>query len=208
MSELTLATEAWLPVVGYEGCYEVSDLGRVRSLDRKTRRGVRPGRVLRPAQTGIGGHLGVNLSLRGEQITKRIHRLVIEAFVGPRPEGLQCCHNDGNPRNNRVENLRWDTQSSNMQDMFRHGTRKRAAPRRVLPGCSQPQPKPVRIKCPLEHYLVYENLVAHKISSGRRTCLSCTRAAASRDAARKRGEEFDFEAAAHGQYRTIMRIAS
>jgi HNH endonuclease len=48
---------------------------------------------------------------------------VLEAFVGSRPPGLICCHGDGDPANNRVENLRWDTYFSNSEDMLRHGTR-------------------------------------------------------------------------------------
>jgi len=53
---------------------------------------------------------------------KRVHRLVLEAFIGPAPKGTICCHNDGDPTNNRLENLRWDTHSSNTRDAIRHGT--------------------------------------------------------------------------------------
>lgn len=53
-----------------------------------------------------------------------MHRLVLEAFAGPCPEGLECCHNDGNPANNRLENLRWDTRQANMDVLLRHGTRR------------------------------------------------------------------------------------
>ncbi len=52
----------------------------------------------------------------------RVHRLILEAFVGPRPGGLECCHWDGNPENNRLDNLRWDTPKSNALDSIRHGT--------------------------------------------------------------------------------------
>lgn len=51
-----------------------------------------------------------------------IHRLVLEVFVGPCPEGMVACHNDGNPRNNALSNLRWDTREANMRDRDRHGT--------------------------------------------------------------------------------------
>jgi len=47
---------------------------------------------------------------------------VLESFVGPCPEGMECCHNDGNPSNNFVENLRWDTRSNNQKDRESHGT--------------------------------------------------------------------------------------
>ena len=53
--------------------------------------------------------------------TVKVHTLVLIAFVGPRPDGLMCCHNDGDPTNNHLDNLRWDTGSANMQDMIRHG---------------------------------------------------------------------------------------
>lgn len=51
-----------------------------------------------------------------------VHRLVLLAFVGPCPDGLQACHNDGDRENNRPDNLRWDTPSSNYADRDRHGT--------------------------------------------------------------------------------------
>jgi hypothetical protein len=51
-----------------------------------------------------------------------VDRLVLEAFAGPCPEGLECCHNDGDPANNRLENLRWDTRKANVEDSRRHGT--------------------------------------------------------------------------------------
>jgi hypothetical protein len=59
----------------------------------------------------------------GRQCGRCIHRLVLEAFVGPCPEGMECCHNDGNPLNNSLENLRWDTHKANMEDQLRHGSR-------------------------------------------------------------------------------------
>lgn len=65
----------------------------------------------------------VNLSRDGKKTSRFIHRLVLEAFVGPCPKGLICCHNDGNQANNRVKNLRWDTYQSNADDSHRHGTR-------------------------------------------------------------------------------------
>lgn len=77
---------------------------------------------LKPALARNGRH---NISLRvGDRYsTFQVHRLILEAFVGPCPAGMEACHNDGNPINNRLDNLRWDTHISNMQDMARHGTR-------------------------------------------------------------------------------------
>src|SRR5262245_4122456 len=51
-----------------------------------------------------------------------VHRLILEAFVGPCPEGMECCHHDGNPANNRLANLRWDTRRQNQPDARRHGS--------------------------------------------------------------------------------------
>jgi hypothetical protein len=117
-------TERWLPVVGYEGFYEVSDQGRVQSLDRLVEKGSGPfvqrGRVLRPGTTKPGHQLVV-LSVKKAKSSRLVHRLVMEAFVGPRPDGMECCHTNGNPADNRLENLRWDTRSSNLYDMVRHG---------------------------------------------------------------------------------------
>ena len=104
-------TEIWKPVVGHEGAYEVSDLGRVRSLSRcikRTRNGkceevLRKGRVLRPDECH-GGHLQVTLSGRKK---RPVHQLVAEAFLGLKPEGCRVLHRDGNPANNCVYNLYW-----------------------------------------------------------------------------------------------------
>lgn len=104
--------EYWRPVVGYEGLYEVSNKGRVRSLDRyiKDRNGnythFLKGRILSQA-TIRKGYKQVQLSKDGTQTPKRVHRLVAEAFI-PNPLNLpQINHKDCNPSNNSVENLEW-----------------------------------------------------------------------------------------------------
>lgn len=71
--------------------------------------------------TGKYGHQFVGLRDGVHRVTCRVHRLVLEAFVGQCPEGLEGCHNDGNPANNQVGNLRWDTHTSNEADKIRHG---------------------------------------------------------------------------------------
>lgn len=121
-------TENWRPVVGYEGSYEVSDAGRVRSVERRIvqRNGhpltVRP-RVLRQYDAGTGrtGHRRVRLLQAGKGRSLWVHRLVLLAFVGPPPGGTEACHNDGDPTNNRLENLRWDTRRENALDIVRAG---------------------------------------------------------------------------------------
>jgi hypothetical protein len=67
-------------------------------------------------------YLTVNLSDGVKKRRRYIHRLVLETFVGPCPEGMICCHNDGNPENNCLANLRWDTYLANEHDKHRHGT--------------------------------------------------------------------------------------
>lgn len=109
--------ERWRAVVGYEGTYEVSDLGRVRSAKTKKLK------ALTITKTDPRPYLG--LWKHNRQEIARPHRLVLEAFVGERPEGMEGCHNDGNPANNRLSNLRWDTPKNNHADKVRHGTTNR-----------------------------------------------------------------------------------
>lgn len=120
-----MSAERWLPVPGYQGYYEVSDHGRVRAVDRVIRRGDqiqhRRGR-LKAGGPNAGGYPVVPLHRDGTRINAPVHRLVLEAFVGPCPDGMYCCHNDGNKLNNRLDNLRWDTPSSNALDRVKHGT--------------------------------------------------------------------------------------
>ena len=120
--------EVWLPVVGYEGRYEVSSHGNVRSLDRLVpysdgRISLKRGRQLKPMRSNGasegGRHLKVEL---GRKNLRYVHHLVLEAFVGPRPTGYAGCHNDGDPANNRADNLRWDTYRGNQLDQLAHGT--------------------------------------------------------------------------------------
>lgn len=126
--------EKWLPVKGFEGLYEVSNLGRVRSLRARifvpaSRRNAahyrtRAGKILK-ARTA-NGYLDVCLySVDSEPTDKRVHELVLTAFVGPRPDGAQACHGGGNKANCELGNLRWDTPKANNADKVRHGTQPR-----------------------------------------------------------------------------------
>lgn len=166
--------ERWLPVVGYEGIYEVSDHGRVRSVDHTDTYGRRRrGKILNQSQTTNGRYLCVDL-YRGGKSTRRmmrVHRLVAQAFLGepPTPEHTDCCHIDGDGTNNTPTNLRWDTHAENLRDRVAHGT----------------HPETSKTHCPEGHALVEGNLVQHPWrTKGHRVCLKCRRA---RDARRRAG---------------------
>jgi hypothetical protein len=119
-------SETWLPIPGWENHYSASDFGRIRSEDRvvelpcgQTRSYV--GRILRQGVDSEGRH-SVVLKIAGRGGTHRVHRLVLETFVGACPPGMEACHWDDNASNNRLENLRWDTSLANKQDMERNGS--------------------------------------------------------------------------------------
>lgn len=102
-----------------------------------------------------------------------IHTLVLEAFVGPRPEGAVCCHIDGDPTNNHVTNLRWGSYSDNNHDLVRHGTHFQAS----------------KTHCSKGHEYTSENT---RIYQGRgyveRVCKLCVQSASQAYKARKREE--------------------
>jgi hypothetical protein len=108
----------WRSVVGYEGFYEVSNEGHVRSL----RRYRCAGRVLHPAPDK-DGYLTVSLCRLGIAKTRFVHHLVLEAFVGLRPPGAQARHLNDFPWENRLENLAWGTRAENLDDYHRNGRR-------------------------------------------------------------------------------------
>jgi hypothetical protein len=119
--------ERWFPIEGYEGRYEVSDLGHVRSLDRawvdtKGRHGNRRGRVLKSPPNSDGYPLVKLYDGTGNHETLKVGSLVLAAFVGPRPDGMEVCHNDGVPSNSSLTNLRYDTPIGNQADRVAHGT--------------------------------------------------------------------------------------
>ncbi len=68
------------------------------------------------------GYPQVGLRRDGKAYTRHVHRLILETFIGPCPEGMECRHLDGDSVNNRLDNLKWGTHSENMQDSIRHGT--------------------------------------------------------------------------------------
>jgi hypothetical protein len=115
------SAERWLPVVGFETHYEISSEGRVRSIPRLVPGGTK-GRVLKQRMgSGSLRHPYVTLSRNGKPTTKRIHHMVAEAFIGPRPSGLDVLHWDDVPTNNRLSNLRYGDPSENAYDCIRNG---------------------------------------------------------------------------------------
>ena len=119
--------EDWRAIPGYEGKYEVSNLGRVRSLNRMEKSGnrVRPRRerILKPDTPH--GYERVMLSAEGKRSRVMVHHLVLSAFVGPRPEGYDTNHIDGKKRNNVVHNLEWVTRRTNILHAWATGLSKK-----------------------------------------------------------------------------------
>ena len=120
--------ERWKAVVGFEGLYQVSNLGRVRSLDR-----IVPHKLYgtmkvkgRIRQLSPGGknrmYLMVTLSKNGVKTGNMVHHLVAAAWFGPRPDGQEVCHGKNGQRDNSVCNLRYDTRVNNGLDRRRDGT--------------------------------------------------------------------------------------
>lgn len=156
-------TERWLPVVDWEGFYEVSDRGQVRSLDRRVphRRGMMQLRG-RPLVLGLStsGYPDVILSRDGKAVTFAVHTLVLCAFAGPRPPDQEACHGPaGKLINHWPENLRWDTRGENNLDQVRDGTHAEAR----------------KTCCRRKHLLIAPNLTPSGLLLGRRDCLACSR---------------------------------
>lgn len=111
-----MESENWLPVVGFP-CYEVSDLGRVKRVSGG--KGGVVDKILKPCTGSTGGYAMITLYPGRKR--RKIHQLVLEAFIGPRPENTEGCHSNRNPSDNRLVNLRWDTHSNNQKDSSRPG---------------------------------------------------------------------------------------
>jgi hypothetical protein len=136
-----MSAEEWRAVPGFEGIYEVSDLGRVRSLKRYVpfRTGPHAGslkliheRILVGSPDRYGYPTVDARHPDGKRHMMRVHQFVLRAFVGEPSPGQECLHGNGNPRDNRLSNLRWGTRSENIYDAVRHGTRGGPAARKRL----------------------------------------------------------------------------
>lgn len=152
-----MTTWKWIP--GYEGIYEVSDTGRVRSVDRVDPAGYRrQGKELAQATSSL--HKVVTLYKDRKRTQVRVHWLVLEAFVGPRPEGAMGLHWDDDPENNHLDNLRWGTRAENSRDSVRNGKHSMA----------------LRTRCPRGHLLGGKNNRKGEEDIGRRCCKACSSA--------------------------------
>lgn len=186
-------SEEWREVPDSNGIYEVSNLGRVRSLDRyvyagpKAGRRIAKGKILQQQVDDLGrckvGLVGM------EKENWRVHRLVAIAFLGlPDDPTLEVCHIDGNASNNALSNLRWDTRSSNNYDLVKHGAHSQAS----------------KEVCPRGHRLESPNLVESTLKRGSRECKACHRARSLYNYYKSQGRAYDFELNADLKYEKIM----
>ena len=153
-AEVASLAQAWRHVPGYEANYAVSDQGHIWSRPRWTW----AGGLLR-ASVGKGGYPKVSLASNGRQKTRLVHQIVAAAFLGPRPEGQEVRHLDGNRLNCALSNLAYGTRSENVRDMRRHGTDRNVA----------------KTHCPQGHPYDETNTL---LCAGRRNCRTCTNARA------------------------------
>lgn len=153
------ALEVWADVVGFEHRYMVSSLGRVKSVPRKGRRS----EIIMKPVVQRSGHAQVKLCAGGTITHALVHRLVLEAFVGPCPEEHEACHGDRGVSDNSLANLRWDTHAENMRDRIRQGTDRNAG----------------KTHCPQQHR--YSDANTYRTPAGHRKCRTCMR---DREAAR------------------------
>jgi len=147
--------ECWLPIPGYESRYDVSDQGQIRSLLGRSGRPIPY--MMTPCEDSKG-YYEVTLSHAPNRArSKLVHLLVMLAFIGPRPDGLERRHLDGDCRNNNLANLTYGTRTENMQDRVKHGGYANAA----------------KTHCPANH--PYDEANTYFDKSGGRSCRECGR---------------------------------
>lgn len=151
---MTLKTRppaTWRPIPEFEQ-YEACTDGRIR----------RGGRVLKTFVMDSGHH-AITLCIQGRKHQRLVHRLILETFRGPSPQGTEALHGDGDPGNNWIANLRWGTRSENVLDAVRHGTFNNGHMRKT--------------HCPQDH--PYDEVNTYQ-ANGRRHCRICRREAQKR----------------------------
>lgn len=193
MDESSTKAERWLSVVGWEDRYKVSDLGRVRSLDRRvvdvSGRRTRVFRGIILSQTVMAsGYKMVHLcSVESGSVSRYVHHLVLEAFIGPRPEGMEGCHGLQGPGDNNVTNVRWDSHQENMLDIIRHGNHYWKN----------------RVTCAHGHVLGGPNIAPYA-EKGTRRCWACALARGKASKARQAGKPYDLVVLRTECYRGII----
>lgn len=190
---ITLTDEKWKPIPGWEGYYEASTLGRVRSLARIVIRDGNPlrlaARILEP-NVHHSGYRRVVLSRAGVRSERLLHAVIAETFHGPRPDGLEVLHRDGNQANSAPVNIRYGTSSENSRDTVAHGN----------------HPLQSRTHCPLGHELAGTNLVAAEARRGHRKCRACNTARAF--AHRNQLSDDALRALADDRYRNYVAVTA
>jgi hypothetical protein len=161
----------WRGIPGYEGAYEVSDAGQIRTVERvavrKNGRSYSVKAKSRKLVPNRYGYMSLRLCLNGVDAPKEVHVLVALAFLGPRPEGADVRHLDGDKLNNSAKNLQYGSRSENISDAVVHGTH--AMTRRT--------------HCISGHLLSGDNL---KPSGRQRVCRECANSSNRAYLARKR----------------------
>lgn len=147
--------ELWRPVPGYEGAYEASDQGSVRSLPRPRC----AGQILRQ-RCDKRGYPFLTLSHGGQRRTRFVHQLVAAAFLGPCPPGMEVRHRDGDPANTTAANLRYGTHQENELDKREHGTHHLGS----------------KTHCPEGHPYDADNTYVEPARPDSRHCRTCRRA--------------------------------
>lgn len=118
-------SEVWKTIPGFEGLYQASTEGRIRSVDRevhdyKGKPRKLKGRILKHG-VSIHGYYQVSLSLNGKPVKRSVHQLIALTFIGERPEGYDTCHLNGDCKDNTLKNLTYDTKYQNSLDRIRNG---------------------------------------------------------------------------------------
>ena len=155
--------ETWLAVIGYEGLYEVSNDGRIRNARTGKLKVYTYDKQKRRPFVGLWRNNKIRIIYP--------HKAVLEAFVGPRPKGMEACHNNGDPFDNKVTNLRWDTPRNNQLDRIKHGTSNRGE-QCAAAKLTEAQVRAIRADTRLQReiaaeYGVRENTIS-RIKSGKR----------------------------------------
>jgi hypothetical protein len=144
--------EEWRPIPGYERTYAVSSLGRVMRVEGRNARA-----RIRKLRANRHGYIDVRLSQDNLFKTHTVHKLVMLAFVGPRPDGAEIRHLNGNGSDNRLVNLAYGTVSENRIDITRHGRNRNAS----------------KTHCPQGHEYTPENTYRVPSRPRGRICRAC-----------------------------------